>query len=249
MNCDFAGKVALVTGGNSGIGRSTALSFARNGARVVIAARRVPAGEEIAALIVHAGGEAIFVRTDVSQASAVEALIQTIADTYGRLDFAVNNAATFGPKHNTVELSEADWDQVMNVNLKGVWLCMKYEIPLMIKQGGGAIVNMASIASLRAGRTAYTTSKHGLIGLTKSTALQFAPQGVRVNAICPALIETPMVDDLISDPDGRQRLTDLHPIGRLGKPDDIAEAVMWLCSPAAAFVTGHSLVADGGYLL
>lgn len=215
MNYNFAGKVALVTGGNSGIGRSTALSFARNGAKVVIAARRVPAGEETAALIVHAGGEAIFVRTNVSQASAVEALIQTIADTYGRLDFAVNNAATFGPKHNT----------------------------------GGAIVNMASIASLRAGRTAYTTSKHGLIGLTKSTALQFAPQGVRVNAICPALIETPMVDDLISDPDGRRRLTDLHPIGRLGTPDDIAEAVMWLCSPAAAFVTGHSLVADGGYLL
>jgi len=252
MSNDFAGKVALVTGGNSGIGHSTALLFARKGAKTVVAARRRQAGEETVRLINEAGGEAVFIPTDVSKATEVAALIHKTVELYGRLDYAFNNAGIIEPRPSQpiTELSEEAWDQVMNINLKGVWLGMKYQIPAILKGGGGAIVNMSSIFGLLGGGGggAYTASKHAVIGLTKSVAKHYATQGIRVNAICPAFIDTPLIDFITSEPDSLAALAALHPIGRLGTPQEIAEAVVWLCSDAASFVTGHALVADGGYL-
>jgi NAD(P)-dependent dehydrogenase (short-subunit alcohol dehydrogenase family) len=253
MNNDFAGKVALIPGGNSGIGRSTALLFARKGAKTVIAARRIQAGEETVRLINEAGGEAIFVPTDVSKATEVAALIHKTIELYGRLDYAFNNAGVIEPRpfKPITEFGEEEWDQVMNINLKGVWLCMKYQIPAILKGGGGSIVNMSSIFGLLGTGSggAYAASKHAVIGLTKSVAKQYAKHGIRVNAICPAFIDTPLIDFITSEPDSLAVLAAEHPIGRLGTPQEIAEAVVWLCSDAASFVTGHSLVADGGYLL
>lgn len=250
MQVDFSGKVVLISGGNSGIGRSMANLFSQHGATVVVAARRADEGETTVRKIQESGGDAIFVRADISQASAVEALIDQIDSAYGRLDYALNNAGTFLPDANVVDLQEEDWDRIVNVNLKGTWLSMKYEIPLMLKNGGGSIVNMGSVTSFWVSDavTAYNTSKHGLIGLTKSAAKQFAGEGVRVNAICPGVIKTPMSDDFVND-DNREEWIGRHPVGRLGTPEDIAEAALWLCSDAASFVTGHALVADGGFLL
>ena len=247
----FERKVALVTGASSGIGRAAALAFAREGAKVVVAARRSIQGEETAHLIRDNGGEAIFVKTDVSKASEVESLVNTIREAYGRLDCAFNNAGISSPFLSlTADLSEEEWDSVTNTNQKGIWLSMKYEIPLMLKQGGGAIVNMASILGLvgtSLGVGPYIASKHAIIGLTKAVALEYAKQGLRVNAICPGFIQTELIEVVTNNPGAEDQLIAAHPIGRLGKTEEIAESVLWLCSDGASFVTGHSLIVDGGY--
>lgn len=242
------GKVAVVTGAAAGIGRVTAVAFARAAAMVVVA--DVGSGDDTVRLIKENGGEAIFVKTDVSKANEVEMLVHETVKSYGRLDYAFNNAGIEGAQGGTlVDGTEENWDRVMNINLKGVWLCMKYEIPQMLKQGGGAIVNNASLAGLtcKVGGSAYTASKHGVIGLTKTAALEYARFGIRVNAVCPAYIRTPMTERaIVGNPALEAELNAYHPIGRLGKPDEIAEAVIWLCSGAASFITGHSLPLDGG---
>jgi NAD(P)-dependent dehydrogenase (short-subunit alcohol dehydrogenase family) len=249
----FGNKVVLITGGSSGIGRATALVFAKEGAKVVVAARRKTEGEETASMIKKAGGDVCFVQTDVSKASEVEAMVTMCVGTYGGLDYAFNNAGIEGtPLVSTTNYDEETWDQVIDINLKGVWLCMKYEIPPMLKRGRGAIVNMSSVAGLRGGRTmgvAYFASKHGVIGLTKTSALEYALQGIRINAVCPAWIETAMANRVFcyDEAIGKQAPETL-PIGRIGKPEEVAAVVLWLCSDAASFVTGHALPIDGGIL-
>ena len=243
------GKVALVTGGASGIGRATALAFAREGAKLVIADMNEEGGQQTVHMITENGGEATFIRTDVSQAVEVQALISKAVETYGRLDCAHNNAGIAGGvRALTAEYPEERWQQVIAVNLTGVWFCMKYEIPQMLTQGGGAIVNTASALGLVGGRgtAAYVASKHGVVGLTKTAALEYAQQGIRVNCVCPGAIQTPMTDRAWSDPGRRARVIASEPIGRIGKPEEIAEAVVWLCSDAASFVTGHAMSVDGG---
>lgn len=244
-------KVALVTGGSSGIGRATALAFAREGAKVVVADVAMDSGEETVRLIKATGGEALFVKTDVSKGAEVEALIQQIVKTYGRLDCAFNNAGIEGQFVSTAEGSEENWDRVLAINLKGVWLCLKHEIAQMLKQGGGAIVNTASVGGLvgAAGGYAYVTSKHGVNGLTKTAALEYAKQGIRVNSVCPGVIRTPMVERILSgNPQMAEMVAATEPVGRLGKPEEIGEAVVWLCSDAASFVTGLPMAVDGGML-
>lgn len=242
------GKVALATGGSSGIGRASVLLFAREGARVVVDVN-VSGGEETARMVEEAGGKAIFVKTDVSKALDVEALIGKAVDTYGRLDCAFNNAGTAvggGPIHDS---TEENWDYVMSINLKGVWLCMKYEIRQMLKQGGGAIANTSSVMGLvgHIDKPIYAASKHGVVGLTKSVALQYAKNGIRVNAVCPGWIRTPMTEGRLNDPQVRTRMVAMEPAGRVGNPEEVAEAVVWLCSDAASFVTGHTMAVDGGF--
>ncbi len=242
-------KVALVTGGGSGIGRASALAFAREGARVVVADVAVEGGEETVGLIKKAGGEALFVRADVTQSAEVEAMVQRAVSAYGRLDCAFNNAGIEGTPAPTAECSEENWERVLAVNLKGVWLCMKHEIPRMLRQGGGAIVNTASVAGLVGFQNmpAYVASKHGVAGLTKTAALEYARQGIRVNAVCPGVIRTPMIERFMGKGgQTEEELSALEPVGRLGAPQEVAEAVVWLCSDAASFVTGHTLVVDGG---
>ena len=242
-------KVALVTGASSGIGRATALVFAREGARVVVADLNVVGGQETVQLVKAAGGEAVFVETDVAQADSVEAMVQTALDTYGRLDCAHNNAGVEGVLSRTAEQTEQDWEPVIRINLKGVWLCMKYELPHMVRQGSGAIVNTASGAGLIGVKrmAAYVASKHGVIGLTKTAALEYAKSGVRVNAVCPGVIQTAMVERVSGRrPDVLEKMIAAEPIGRSGQPEEIAESVVWLCSDAASFVTGHAMAVDGG---
>jgi NAD(P)-dependent dehydrogenase (short-subunit alcohol dehydrogenase family) len=243
------GKVALVTGGSSGIGRAAALAFAREGSRVVIADVLVEGSEETKRMIEQSGGEAIFVKADVSKAEQVEALIEKTVEAFGRLDCAFNNAGVGGVRARTAKHEEDDWDRIMNINLKGVWLCMKYEIQQMLEQGGGVIVNTSSVAGLVGfdGTPAYVASKHGVVGLTKGAALEYAKSGIRVNAVCPGVIHTPMIDRTVSKlPHMAEVYRTMHPIGRLGEPEEIAEAVVWLCSDAASFVTGHAMAVDGG---
>ena len=242
-------KVALVTGASSGIGRATALVFAREGAKVVVADLNVVGGQETVQLVKAAGGEAVFVETDVAQADSVEAMVQTAVDTYGRLDCAHNNAGVEGVLSRTAEQTEQDWEPVIRINLKGVWLCMKYELPHMVQQGSGAIVNTASGAGLIGVKrmAAYVASKHGVIGLTKTAALEYAKSGVRVNAVCPGVIQTAMVERVSGRrPDVLEKMIAAEPIGRSGQPEEIAESVVWLCSDAASFVTGHAMAVDGG---
>jgi NAD(P)-dependent dehydrogenase (short-subunit alcohol dehydrogenase family) len=255
MTTELQGKVAIVTGGTSGIGRDTAILFAKAGAKVVVAGRREVEGKETVELIRRAtGSDALFVKADVSKAAEVDALIQRAAEKFGRLDVAFNNAGIEGHWVPITEQSEEDWDHTIDINLKGVWLCLKYEIRQMLKQGdGGAIVNMASVAGLMglAGAATYSASKHGehgVMGLTKSAALENARSGIRVNVVCPAVIETPMADRAYEDPAIHKFVLGLHPIGRFGKPEEIAEAVVWMCSDRASFITGQSLVLDGGLL-
>ena len=245
------GKVALVTGGTSGIGRETAVLFAKRGARVVVAGRRENEGNETVELIRSAGGEGMFVPTDVSQASDVKAVVEKTVEAFGGLDYAFNNAGTEGNWVPIVEQSEEDWDRTIAINLKGTWLCLKFELKQMLKQSrGGAIVNMSSVAGFIGGHgvATYSATKHGVLGLTKSAALEVAKTGIRVNAVCPAVIETAMAERLFGLPDAHKRSLGLHPMGRFGKPSEVAEAVVWMCSGAASFMTGQSLVLDGGFL-
>lgn len=251
MAAGLAGKVGLVTGGTSGIGRETAVLFASAGAKVVIAGRREKEGEETIELVRAAGSDGLFVKTDVSKAPEVEALVRRTVEKFGRLDVAFNNAGIEGVWVPIARQSEEDWDRTIDINLKGIWLCLKYEIRQMLMQGGGgAIVNMASVTGLigSAGAAAYSASKHGVIGLTKSAALETAQSGIRVNAVCPGVVETPMGDRLFSAPQVHKFVMGCHPIGRFGKPTEIAEAVLWMCSDSASFMTGQSLILDGGFL-
>lgn len=247
----FRGKVALVTGAASGIGRATALAFARAGAKVVIADVQVEAGEETAALARAENTDAIFVRTDVSQRAEVEALIATTVEMYGRLDYAHNNAGISGPQALLADYPEEAWDRVIGVNLKGVWLCMKYELRQMLQQGGGVIVNTSSTAGMAGSRgvSAYVASKHGIVGLTKAAALEYARRNIRVNAVLPGTIHTPLIDSFTGgDEQILAQFAESEPIGRLGAPEEVASAVLWLCSDGASFVTGATLAVDGGRL-
>ncbi len=246
----FEGKVALVTGGTSGIGRVTAVAFAREGAKVVVTGRREREGQETVDLIKKAGTEAIFVRTDVAKEPDVKAMVEKAVATYGRLDYAFNNAGIEQLPTPLVEQTEEAFDQIININVKGLWLSMKYEIPQILKNGGGAIVNTASVAGLIGvpGIPIYIASKHAVLGLTKSVALEYAKSGIRINAVSPAAIETDMVDRFVGkEGEGRQQLAAMHPIGRMGRPDEIADAVIYLCSDKASFITGQSLTVDGGF--
>jgi NAD(P)-dependent dehydrogenase (short-subunit alcohol dehydrogenase family) len=247
------GKVALVTGAASGIGRATALTFAREGAKLVVADMNEDGGQQTVHMITENGGEAMFVQVDVSSASQIEAMISKTVETYGRLDCSFNNAGTEGTTMvSTIDYQEEDWNRVLSINLTGVWLCMKYEITQMLKQGGGAIVNTASVAGLvgsRGAGSAYAASKHGVVGLTETAALEYAKQGIRVNCVCPGVIRTPMMERMLTrTPALEQQYIAAEPIGRLGRPEEIAESVAWLCSDAASFVTGHTMTVDGGYV-
>ena len=245
------GKVALITGAGSGIGRASALAFAREGAKVAVADIVVEGGEETVRMVKEAGGEAFFIKVDVANAADVEAMVNTVVDTYGRIDCAYNNAGIEGRLASTDAYPEDVFDKVIAINLTGVWLCMKYELPHMLKQGSGAIVNTASGAGLIgvAGMSAYVASKHGVVGLTKTAALEYAKSGIRVNAVCPGLIQTPMVERITAEqPQLGEALVAAEPIGRTGKPEEIAESAVWLCSDAASFVTGHAMSVDGGFV-
>jgi NAD(P)-dependent dehydrogenase (short-subunit alcohol dehydrogenase family) len=243
----FVGKVVLITGGNAGIGRAAALEFANQGAKVVVSGRREKEGREVIAEIKALGGKAIFVKTDVSKESDVKAMIEQTLATFGRLDCAFNNAGIVQAPTPLPDQTEETYDQIMDINVKGVWLSLKHEIPAMLKTGGGAIVNNSSVGGLVGFATApvYVASKHAVIGLTKSVALEYATQHVRVNAVAPGTIETRMFRDFA--PEVRQMLESAHPMGRIGQPEEIASTVVWLCSDGASFVTGQTVTIDGGY--
>lgn len=251
MTGQLDSKVVLVTGGGSGIGRAAALALAREGAKVALCCdNNVAGGKEVVAMITEAGGEALFVRTDITREAEVKNLVDQVVATYGRLDCAFNNAGVLGELGTTTECNETNWDCVVNINLKGVWLCLKYEIPAMIDVGGGTIVNAASTLGLVGARNypAYVATKHGVVGLTRAAALEYAQAKVRVNAVCPGIIHTPMMEPFIAaNPKWEAERIARHPIGRLGTPDDVAGAVVWLCSDAASFVTGMAMPVDGGY--
>jgi NAD(P)-dependent dehydrogenase (short-subunit alcohol dehydrogenase family) len=251
VNGELQGKVGLVTGGTSGIGREAAILFVKAGAKVVVAGRREAEGQETMKLVREAGGEGLFVKADVSKGAEVDALVQKTVEKFGRLDVAFNNAGIEGNWIPIVEQAEEDWDRTIAINLKGVWLCLKYEIRQMLKQGGGgAIVNMASVAGLigSAGAATYCASKHGVMGLTKSAALETARSGIRINVVCPAVIETAMAERIFGEPEVNKFALGLHPMWRFGKPGEVAEAVVWMCSERASFMTGQSIVLDGGML-
>ncbi|MBK1878827.1 glucose 1-dehydrogenase [Pelagicoccus mobilis] len=251
---EFENKTILITGGSSGIGRSTAIAFAKEGANVVVSSRREAEGIETVELVKDAGGKGHFVQGDVSKSQDVQKMVGESVSKFGGLDFAFNNAGIEGkPFIPTADLEEADWHQLININLTGVFLSMKYQIPEILKRGGGAIVNMSSIAGLKGSLIGigYVASKHGVAGATKTAALEYAAQGIRINAVCPAIIETDMTDRagaLEDDSDLKNMLLAKHPIGRFGQPMEVADVVVWLCSEKSSFVTGQTIPIDGGYL-
>jgi NAD(P)-dependent dehydrogenase (short-subunit alcohol dehydrogenase family) len=246
----FKGKVALVTGAASGIGRSIAQLLAEQGAKVVVTDIDVEGGRETVALIKYKKGEAIFEKVDVSSPDDCERMVQKTLATYGHLDCACNNAGIPGEENPIADYSIEGWQKLISINLSGVFYCMKYEIPAMLKGGGGSIVNIASILGqvAFAGAPAYVSAKHGVVGLTENAALEYGVQGIRVNAVGPGFIRTPMISEVIEDPEVEKQLISMHPIGRLGTPEEVAELVLWLCSDRASFVTGGYYPVDGGYL-
>jgi NAD(P)-dependent dehydrogenase (short-subunit alcohol dehydrogenase family) len=249
MSIAFSGKVALVTGAANGIGRATALAFAQSGVRVVVSDIDVKGGEETVAMIKSAGGSATFIACDVSNEDQVRALVEGTIANYGSLDYAFNNAGIEIEQNKLAEGKISEFDAIMNVNVKGVWLCMKYQIPVMLAQGRGAIVNTASIAGLGAApkMSIYSASKHAVIGLTKSAAVEYGRKNIRVNAICPAVIDTEMFRRACStDPKKAEAAQAIHPVGRIGKAEEVAAAVLYLCSDLAGFTTGIALPIDGG---
>ena len=249
MKDEFKNRIVLVTGAASGVGRASALAFAREGAKVVIADINDKGGEETLKAIRSSGGEALWIRTDVSKAGDVEELIKKIIDTYGRLDCAHNNAGIEGATLLTGDYTEEKWDRVINVNQKGVWLCMKHEIGRMLNQRRGVIVNTSSGAGIKGFpyHAAYCASKHAIIGLTKTAALEYAKKGIRVNAVCPGFIRVGLTEEAIAaDPALEGKFKAQIPVGRFGEGEEVAQAVVWLCSDAASFVTGQTLVIDGG---
>jgi len=242
-------KVALVTGAGSGIGRASSLILAREGAKMVVSDIDASGAEETLSLIKERGGDGVFVHADVSKSNDVQELISRAVSTYGRLDCAYNNAGIEGYMSGRLhEYPEEAWDRLVDINIKGVWLCLKYEIPQMLEQGGGAIVNTASVAGLVGARrlSAYIASKHAVVGLTKAAALEYAQDGIRVNAVCPGTIDTPMMDRLIAGWKTDEDMNTRQPIGRMGTPAEVAETVAWLCSDAASLVTGIAMAVDGG---
>ncbi|RZL94025.1 MAG: SDR family oxidoreductase [Variovorax sp.] len=250
MTHDFTGKTVLITGAGRGIGRATALAFAKAGARLMLTDIGVAEGEETASLVRAARGEAMFLKVDVTRETEVAAMVAATVAAYGRLDCAFNNAGIEIEDSRITECDESVFDRIMGVNVKGMWLCLKHELKQMEAQGGGAIVNAASVAGLKgAPRLAtYAGSKHAVVGLTRSTAAEFAKQNIRVNAVCPGVIRTPMSERWAQlDPDMPARMAAMHPIGRIGEPHEVAAVVLWLCSSDASFVTGHSHTVDGGF--
>jgi NAD(P)-dependent dehydrogenase (short-subunit alcohol dehydrogenase family) len=248
-NGNFTDKVAFVTGAANGIGRATALAFAREGAAVVVADISEQGNQETARMIEELGGRALAVRCDVTRTEDVKAALDKAIEVFGHLDVAFNNAGSEQAITATADLTEEEWDRIVSINLRSVFLCMKYEIPLMLKQGSGAIVNTSSGAGVKGfkGQAAYASAKHGVVGLTKAAALDYASQNIRINAVCPGIIDTPMMNRFSGGTkEGRQRVISQEPIGRMGQPEEIANAVVWLCSDAASFAIGHALVIDGG---
>ena len=248
-NAGFGGKVAFVTGAGAGIGRAAALAFAREGASVAVADASEANNRETARIIEQAGGRAFALQCDVSREEDVSAALEKTIEVFGRLDYAFNNAGIEQAIMPLADLTVEQWDRLIGVDLRGVFLCMKYQIPLMLKQGGGSIVNTSSGAGIKgfAGQAAYCAAKFGVVGLSKAAALDYAKSNIRVNVVCPGIIETPMMDRFSGGtPEGRERVIAQEPVGRMGKPEEIAAAVVWLCSEAAAFVVGHAMVVDGG---
>jgi NAD(P)-dependent dehydrogenase (short-subunit alcohol dehydrogenase family) len=250
MNAEFKDKVVIITGASLGIGRATALAFAKEGAKLMISDILDEEGEQLAEEIRKQGNDCIYVHCDTSKPAEVQKMVSETVNRFGRLDIAYNNAGVEGKMSFIADGSEENFDRVIGINLKGVWACMKYEIPEMLKNKKGVIVNCSSVAGVigSQGLPVYVASKHAVIGLTKNAALEYASQGIRVNSVCPAGVHTPMLERIMdSSPGLKDQMNALHPIGRVAQPEEIAEAVLYLCSDRASFVTGHELLVDGGY--